>query len=240
MCPDLQPYVSPPYLEVLDDLERLLGHVLLSGDSNGNAASEAEGALQLSPAILEALLSHLRRPPAAGRQLIIIGVTAARRIIGRTPLLGTFDAVVQLPSLAAEANGPPGAAVRRLLWLCGAAAEASEELALLSALVPPSMPLKQILHAVELSRLPSAEPPSTEPGTAEAEGAAEEGATEAVGAAAEGAATEGAAAAEGAARPARGARAAREAEAAEAAEETLSDALVTAALPYRSLRAVPT
>ena len=78
MYPELQPYVSPLYLEVLDDLERLLGHVLLSGDANGNAASEAEGALQLSPAILEALLSHLRRPPAAGRQLMIIGVTAAR------------------------------------------------------------------------------------------------------------------------------------------------------------------
>ena len=237
MCPDLQPYVSPLlYLEVLDDLERLLGHVLLSADANGNAASEAEGALQLSPAILEALLSHLRRPPAAGRQLMIIGVTAARRIIGRTPLLGTFDAVVQLPSLAAEANGPPGAAVRRLLWLCGAAAEASEELALLSALVPPSMPLKQILHAVELSRLPPAEPR-----TPEAEGAAEAAGAEAAGAAAEGVAAEaGAAETEGAARPARGAQTAREArgaEEAEAAEEPLSDALVTAALPYRSHQA---
>ena len=160
-------------------------------------------------------------------------IIGARRIIGRTPLLSAFDAIVQLPSLSAGAEGSLGAAVRRLLWLCGAAAEASEELALLSALVPPSMPLKQILHAVELSRLPSAEPPSTEPGTAEAEGAAEEGAKEAVGAAAEGVAMEGAAAAEGAA------RAAREAEEAEAAEETLSDALVTAALPYRSHRAVP-
>ena len=168
-------------------------------------------------------------------------IIGARRIIGRTPLLSAFDAIVQLPSLSAGAEGSLGAAVRRLLWLCGAAAEASEELALLSALVPPSMPLKQILHAVELSRLPSAEPPSTEPGTAEAEGAAEEGAKEAVGAAAEGAAAEGAAAAEdpkGSEGP-KGARAAREAEAAEAAEETLSDALVTAALPYRSHRAVP-
>ena len=175
-----------------------------------------------------------------------------RRIIGRTPLLGTFDALVQLPALSAGADGPPGAAVRRLLWLCGAAAESSEELALLSALVPPAMPLKQILHAVELSRLPSAEPEpsSDEPRTAEAEGAAEESAAEAAGAAAAGAAV-----AEGAARPARGAQAARAARAArearaaravraaqeaEAAEEALSDALVTAALPYRSRRATPT
>ena len=94
-----------------------------------------------------------------------------RRIIGRTPLLGSFDAVVQLPSLSDGADGAPGAAVRRLLWLCGAAAEGSEELARLAALVPPAMPLKQILHAVELSRLPPAEPR-----TAEAEAEAEAGA----------------------------------------------------------------
>jgi len=201
----------------------------------------------------------------AWRQLttIVYHHRGPRRIIGRTPLLGTFDAVVQLPALSAGADGPPGAAVRRLLWLCGAAAEASEELALLSALVPPAMPLKQILHAVELSRLPSAEPEpsSDELRTAEAEGAAEESAAEAAGGAADGAAeaagaaAAGAAVAEGAARPAggaqaaRAARAAREARAAravraaqeaEAAEEALSDALVTAALPYRSRRATPT
>ena len=72
---------------VLDDLERLLGHVLLMpADARGHTAADAEGAvegavegaLQLSPAVLEALLSHLRRPPAPGRQLMIIGVTAAR------------------------------------------------------------------------------------------------------------------------------------------------------------------
>ena len=86
--------------EVLDDLERLLGHVTLSGGADGAEASEAaEGALQLSPAILEALHAHLRRPPAAGRQLMLIGVTSARRILARTPLLGGFDAV----TLAAQA-----------------------------------------------------------------------------------------------------------------------------------------
>ena len=75
----------------------------------------------------------------------------------------------------------------------------------------------------------------------EAEGAAEAAGAEAAGAAAEGVAAEaGAAETEGAARPARGAQTAREArgaEEAEAAEEPLSDALVTAALPYRSHQA---
>ena len=156
-----------------------------------------------------------------------------RRIIGRTPLLGSFDAVVQLPSLSDGADGAPGAAVRRLLWLCGAAAEGSEELARLAALVPPAMPLKQILHAVELSRLPPAEPR-----TAEAEAEAEAGAEAAAAAAAAeaeaaGAEEEGAAPPSRGAQAARAARAAREAEEAEAAEEELSDTLVTAALPYR-------
>jgi hypothetical protein len=150
-----------------------------------------------------------------------------RRIIGRTPLLGSFDAVVQLPSLSDGADGAPGAAVRRLLWLCGAAAEGSEELARLAALVPPAMPLKQILHAVELSRLPPAEPR-----TAEAEAEAEAGA-EAAEAEAAGAEEEGAAPPSRGAQAARAARAAREAEEAEAAEEELSDTLVTTALPYR-------
>ena len=159
-----------------------------------------------------------------------------RRIIGRTPLLGSFEAVVQLPSLSDGADGAPGAAVRRLLWLCGAAAEGSEELARLAALVPPAMPLKQILHAVELSRLPPAEPRTAE---AEAEAAEAEAAGVAEAAAAGAAEAEGAAEEEGAAPPSRGAqaaraaRAAREAEEAEAAEEELSDTLVTAALPYR-------
>ena len=132
--------------------------------------------------------------------------------------------MVQLPSLAAEENAPLHTAVRRLLWLCGAAAEASEELAALAALVPPTMPLKQILHAVELSRLP-------EPLTVGAEGATTEGA------AAEGEAV-GGGAATAAAGPARGAQATREAkeeEEAETAEEELSDELVTSALPYRPL-----
>ena len=150
-----------------------------------------------------------------------------RRIIGRTPLLGSFDAVVQLPSLSDGADGAPGAAVRRLLWLCGAAAEGSEELARLAALVPPAMPLKQILHAVELSRLPPAEPR-----TAEAEAKAEAGAEAAAEAEAAGA-EEGAAPPSRGAQAARAARAAREAEEAEAAEEELSDTLVTTALPYR-------
>ena len=152
--------------------------------------------------------------------------------------------MVQLPSLAAEENAPLHTAVRRLLWLCGAAAEASEELAALAALVPPTMPLKQILHAVELSRLP--EPLTVGAEGATTEGAAAEGAV-AEGAAAEGAAAEGAAAegeavgggaATAAAGPARGAQATREAkeeEEAETAEEELSDELVTAALPYRPL-----
>ena len=148
-----------------------------------------------------------------------------RRIIGRTPLLGSFDAVVQLPSLSDGADGAPGAAVRRLLWLCGAAAEGSEELARLAALVPPAMPLKQILHAVELSRLPPAEPRTAE---------AEAGAEAAAEAEAAGAEEEGAAPPSRGAQAARAARAAREAEEAEAAEEELSDTLVTTALPYRS------
>ena len=151
-----------------------------------------------------------------------------RRIIGRTPLLGSFDAVVQLPSLSDGADGAPGAAVRRLLWLCGAAAEGSEELARLAALVPPAMPLKQILHAVELSRLPPAEPR-----TAEAEAEAVAGAEAAAEAEAVGAEEEGAAPPSRGAQAARAARAAREAEEAEAAEEELSDTLVTTALPYR-------
>ena len=122
---------------MLDDVERLLGHVTLTGRGGRGgeaeaAAAEAEGALQLSPPILEALLAHLRRPPAAGRQLMVIGVTAVKGMLARTALLGAFDAVVALPPLQAEA--PP--TVARLLWLCGAAREDSDELAALAAKVP--------------------------------------------------------------------------------------------------------
>ena len=170
---------------VLDDIERLLGHVSLvprsamqrrhhggrrggggGGGDDGNggggegdggpagggpAGGEAEGALQLSPSMLEALLAHLRRPPAAGRQLLVIGVTAVRGMLARTALSDAFDTVLQLPSLAQEAPQ----SVERLLVLCGAALDGSHELASLAAQVPLAMPLKQILHAVELSRLPA-------------------------------------------------------------------------------------
>lgn len=67
--------------------------------------------------------------------------------------------MIQLPALAAEAPH----SVARLLWLCGAAAEASEELAALAAIVPPAMPLKQIMRAVRLRvSHPNAEPPANQ------------------------------------------------------------------------------
>ena len=63
---------------------------------------------------------------------MVIGVTAVKGMLARTALLGAFDAVVALPPLQAEA--PP--TVARLLWLCGAAREDSDELAALAAKVP--------------------------------------------------------------------------------------------------------
>ena len=100
---------------VLDDIERLLGHVLLSHHpAAGGMQETVEAAGAMSPAMLEALLALLRRPPPRGRSLVIIGTTAHYPLIARTSLLHAFDARVELPPL----EHPAG--VYELLRLAGA------------------------------------------------------------------------------------------------------------------------
>ena len=159
---------------VLDDIERLLGHVLLSHHpAAGGMQETVEAAGAMSPAMLEALLALLRRPPPRGRSLVIIGTTAHYPLIARTSLLHAFDARVELPPL----EHPAG--VYELLRLAGAtparAAAAEVEAAApdmvldeMAEAVPVGATIKQVLRALELSRMPEEE---AETKGAEAEGA---------------------------------------------------------------------
>ena len=123
---------------ILDDVERLLGHVTMS------SADDGSGSLQASSLMIEALLSLLRRAPPAGNSLLVLGTTATKQLLGRTALLGAFDSLVALPSLEA----PEG--VHTLLRLAGAASS-EEALHEVSELVPRGASLKQVLRALDLS-----------------------------------------------------------------------------------------
>ena len=153
---------------VLDDIERLLGHVLLSHHPAAGGIQETiEATGAMSPAMLEALLALLRRPPPRGRSLVIIGTTAHYPLIARTALLHTFDARVELPPL----EHPAG--VYELLRLAGATqarAAAAPDVVLdeMAEAVPVGATIKQVLRALELSRVPEAE---VETMGAEADGA---------------------------------------------------------------------
>ena len=137
-------HASDTSVIVIDDIERLLGHVTVGSVDGGTPP-----ALAASPLLLEAMLAVLRNKPPAGCSLLVLGTTSAKPLLGRTALLSAFDSAVALPPLEA----PEG--VHSLLHLAGAAATPAE-LQEMAMDVPIGATLKQVVRAIELSRVPSA------------------------------------------------------------------------------------
>ena len=175
--------VSDTAVIVLDDLERLLGHVTTLPSPDGKSA---QASLATSAALMEGLLTLLRRKPPRRTSILLIGTTAHLDLISRTALLSAFDAHVALPAL----DRPAG--VHAVLRLAGTSAAASAssgidgaaaangdmdtdaELDALLEAVPPGVTLKQLLRAVELARVVKA-PTAHEDSSEEDVGAASTG-----------------------------------------------------------------
>ena len=148
---------------LLDDIERLVGHVSSNGPSKDEltGAIVEQGSLQASTALIEGVLALLRTRPPIGCSLMIIATTAVKPLLGRTALLGGFDSLLSLPQL----EEPTG--LLELLRLSGAAGSANE-LHHLQGEIPAGTTLKQVMRAMELSRVPPPPPPPIETNAASA------------------------------------------------------------------------
>ena len=145
-------FASDTAVVLLDDVERLLGHVSTGEEKDGVPTS---GTFSASTFLIEAVLALLRTPPPAGCSLMIMATTAVKPLLGRTALLAGFDSLLSLPKIA------PPEDVHALLRLVGAAGS-EEELHGMQSEVPAGATLKQIMRAVELSRPPPPPPPVTD------------------------------------------------------------------------------